>query len=394
LAFCNKSLAEEANISKINYAQCNSYGFVDTCPDNSTGYSEFYVGQVYEGDVAVYSNQGDEITSMDNVSFTIMETSNFYACDSPLDGIAGIAFDKLNSGYASEPSLDFDAMDLWNASCKNPDQYEFSIGYETIGTCAYGDLAQTILPSPLETALAQDVATGYNTAKAFGLYCDYAATYESEVDTVIPSLGIYFGGDLALNNQFYNNGKAHVAQQLECGGENQWYELGINSIRVPGLNFTQSTTELCSECPNCYTDSGNSWIMLPLPEEFCDSIPNNVDELKSLGSLYMDLDGVNGENVTLALPLLWLVEQYLNGHVQCVGESGSFVLGFPIFQYYYLVFDMGNNTVIFVDLELSNETESFIDSGGYASTSAGYLPYQALTTSILVLTASCIYLLK
>jgi len=245
---------------------------------------------------------------------------------------------------------------------------------------------------PLETALAQDVESGYNTAKAFGLYCDYAATYDSEVDTVIPSRGIYFGGDLALNNQFYNNGKAHVAKQLNCGGENQWYELGINSIRVPGLNFTQSTTDLCSKCPNCYTDSGISWIALPLSEEFCNSIPNNVDELKSLGSLYMDLDGVNGENVTLALPLLWLVEQYMNGNVQCVGESGKFVLGFPIFQYYYLVFDMGNNTVIFVDLELSNETKNFIDNGGYAS--AGYLPYRALTTGILVFASCIIYLWK
>jgi len=396
LAFCNKSLAEEANISKVNYAQCNTYGNLQTCPDNSTGlYSMFYVGQVYEGDVAVYNNQGDEIAfaSMDNASFTIIEAVQNYMCFGPLDGIAGVAFDKINWGFAVEPSLDFDAMSLWNDSCKNPDQYAFSVGYETLGTCAYGNLTQTTLPSPLESALAEDVESGYNTAKAFGLYCDYAATYDSEVDTVIPSLGIYFGGDLALNNQFYNNGKAHVAQQLECGGENEWYLLGFNAIRVPSLNFTQNTTELCSQCSNCFTDSGTSWIALPLSEEFCNSIPNNVDELKSLGSLYIDLLGTEGGNVTLTLPLLWLGEQYMNGKVNCVGESGSFILGFPIFQYYYLVYDMGNNTVVFVDLELSNETERFIDSGGYAPTSAGYLLYQALTTGILVL-ASCIYLWK
>ena len=391
LAFCNKSLAEEANISKVNYAQCNTYDGGDTskCPDGSPGFSEFYVGQVYEGDVAVYSNKGDEIASMDNASFTIMESDTFYACDSPLDGIAGVAFDKINWGFAVEPY--FDVMSLWNESCKNPDQYAFSVGYETFGTCAYGNLTQTTLPSPLESALAEDVESGYNTAKAFGLYCDYAATFGSKVDTIIPSLGIYFGGDLALNNQFYNNGKAHVAQQLQCDGENKWYELGINAIRVPGLNFTQSTTELCSKCPKCFTDSGISWIALPLSEDFCNSIPTNVDKLKSLGSLYIDLLGTGGGNVTLTLPLLWLVEQYVNGQVKCVGESGSFILGFPIFQYYYLVYDMGNNTVVFVDLELSNETESFIDSGGYATTSAGYLRYQAFTTGILVLTASCIY---
>ena len=137
--------------------------------------------------------------------------------------------------------------------------------------------------------------------------------------------------------------------------------------------------------------------MLPLPEEFCNSITLNVDsvdELKSLGSLYIDLDGADRGNITLSLPLLWLVEQIALGHLQCTGTSGSFVLGLPISQYYYLVYNMGNNTVVFVDLELSNdnETESFIDSGGTSSTSAGYLLYQALTTSILVLTASCIYL--
>jgi len=322
---------------------------------------------------------------MDNATFTIMESYQYYACDSPLDGIAGVAFDKINSGFVAESSSVFNVSSLWNESCV--------LDQETsVGNCVTENT--TTLPSPLETALAQDVESGYNTAKAFGLYCDYAATYDSEVDTVIPSVGIYFGGNLALNNQYYNNGKAHVAKQLGCGGENEFYLLGFNAIRVPGLNFTQSTTELCSTCPSCYTDSGISWIALPLSEEFCDSIPNNVDELKSLGSLYIDLDGVDGENVTLSLPLLWLVEQYLNGHVQCVGESGSFVLGFPIFQYYYLVYDMGNNTVIFVDLELSNETESFIDNGGYASTSAGYLPYQALTTGILVLVASYIHLWK
>jgi len=57
---------------------------------------------------------------------------------------------------------------------------------------------------------------------------------------------------------------------------------------------------------------------------------------------------------------------------------------------------MGDKTVTFVDLTLSDETENFIDGpelGGTASTmsGAGYLLYQAFTTGILVL-ASCIYL--
>ena len=205
-----------------------------------------------------------------------------------------------------------------------------------------------------------------------------------------------------MNNDFYNGGKAQVAkqridncQEIDDDGPLVWYQLQFNAIRVPGLNLTLDTTELCQECGNCITDTGASVIRLPLPEEDCNSLPSNADELKTLGSLYIDLDGTDGENVTLSLPLLWLKEQMQLGHVECAGLSGEFILGLPISQYYYLAYNMGDKTVTFVDLTLSDETENFIDGpelGGTASTmsSAGYLLYQAFTTGILVL-ASCIY---
>ena len=141
----------------------------------------------------------------------------------------------------------------------------------------------------------------------------------------------------------------------------------------------------------CFTDTGNSFLMLPLPEEFCNSITLNVDsvdELKSLGSLYIDLDGADGGNITLSLPLLWLVEQAAFSNLLCTGTSGSFTLGLPISQYYYLAYDMGNKTVTFVELELSNETEAFIDD--LITINAGNLLYQVYTTSILVLVVSFI----
>jgi hypothetical protein len=79
-----------------------------------------------------------------------------------------------------------------------------------------------------------------------------------------------------------------------------------------------------------------------------------------MGSMLLDLEGFNGSTITLSLPLLWLKEQIYLQRVSCIGPSGSFVLGLPIYQYYYLVYDLGNNTVTFVDLQLSNETEAFI----------------------------------
>ena len=248
LAFCNKSLAEEAtDINKINYGQCNAYGDTSTCPDGtSTGYWEYYVGQLYKGSVAVYNNQGEEIESMANASFTIMESQDFYVCDSILDGIVGVAYTE---GNLVVNSSQFNVSSLWDESCK--------IGDTSYGECYAGleNLTQFYtLPSPLEMALSQGVETGYNKAQAFGIYVDYAATIGSVEDTVIPSLGIYFGGDLALNNDFYNNGKVQVAKQTtnNCQGQYKgplsWYQLGFNAIRVPGLNFTQSTTELCQAC--------------------------------------------------------------------------------------------------------------------------------------------------
>jgi len=170
-----------------------------------------------------------------------------------------------------------------------------------------------------------------------------------------------------------------------------WYLLNLTSIRVPGLNITQNGFSQCSEeCPKCYTDSGTSWISLPLPESQCNDIINtHVDILRKMGSLLLDIEGVNGTTITLSLPLLWLAEQmaWNNQHIRCTGTSGDFVLGFPIFQYYYLAYDMGSNTVTFVDLPLSNETEAFImgpDLGG-ESPSSGYHHHVHSTINIMAI---------
>ena len=118
----------------------------------------------------------------------------------------------------------------------------------------------------------------------------------------------------------------------------------------------------CDSSAHCYTDSGASRIELPLPESQCDywlTVP--LDTLKELGSLLLDIEGVNGTTTTLSLPLLWLAEQTgLVGNVKCTGPGGNFVLGFPIFQFYYLAYDMEDNTITFVDLQLSDETKAFL----------------------------------
>ena len=364
LVFCDKSLIDEAeNISTTNYGQCKTYGGASyqTCPDGSIGSRLGFAGQVFRGDVSAYNDKGDEVVSMDNVTFSTMDFEQMSFCG-PLDGIFGLAYKGMNVA-AELPSPEFDVSSLWDVSCPNPNQTDFSLGYETFGLCNYDDMPMVVLTPPLVQAFQQDYNSGEITEAAFGIYLDYAATTGSEVDTIVQSLGTFFYGDVAYDNNYYNNGEVQVTDIYSCKGVLDWYMLYFTSIRVPGFNLTQSTVDLCtSECGQCYTDTGTSMIILPLDDYYCYMLYSSTDdELKELGSLFIDLPGADGKDITLSFPLLWLAEQIALGHVLCTGTTGRLVLGLPIRQYYYTVYDMGNKTVSFVELNLSNATKAFID---------------------------------
>ena len=141
---------------------------------------------------------------LNEVNFAILSEVQLYICDSPLDGIIGVAFDALNSAVEI-PSPDFDVLNLWNQSCESDDPSQ-----KSVGTCSTANMKTKILPSPIEQTLKEDTASGSISTGVFGLYCDYAATFGSTVDTIVPSLGIFFGGNIALNNTFYNSGTPQV----------------------------------------------------------------------------------------------------------------------------------------------------------------------------------------
>ena len=202
LAFCDKSLIDEAvDITKTDYAQCDTYTG-DSCPDDPSSDNIFYVGQIFKGNITAYNTNTDkDIVSMDEVYFGIASKVQGYFCDGPLNGIIGVAYSGLNKGVEI-PSPDFSILNLWNQSCE--------IDNKSFGTCNTGNMTSKNLPPPLEQTLNEDVETGYISAPAFGLYCAYAATIGSKVDTIVPSLGIFFGGNMALNNTFYNSGTPQV----------------------------------------------------------------------------------------------------------------------------------------------------------------------------------------
>jgi len=203
LAFCDNSLIDEVvNITKTDYAQCIWYGGDVSCPDDPSLEGHFFVGQVFKGNITAYNTNTDkDIASMDEVYFVISSKVQNYFCDGPLNGIIGVAYSAGNSGV-NIPSPDFNVLNLWNQSCE--------IDNKSVGTCNAGNMASTNLPAPLEQTLKENVESEYISAEAFGLYCDYAATIGSKVDTIVPSLGVFFGGNMALNNTFYNSGTPQV----------------------------------------------------------------------------------------------------------------------------------------------------------------------------------------
>jgi len=203
LAFCDNSLVEEAvNITKTDYAQCNKYDGALSCPNDPSAGDSFYVGQVFKGNITAYNSEtGKDIASMDEVYFGILSNVQNYMCLGPLNGIIGVAYSGLNKGV-NIPSPDFNILSLWNESCQ--------VDNKSVGSCTGNNMTKVPLPAPLEQILKEDDESGYISAEAFGLYCDYAATIGSKLDTIVPSLGIFFGGDMALNNTFYNGGTPQV----------------------------------------------------------------------------------------------------------------------------------------------------------------------------------------
>ena len=208
LAFCDKSLIDEAvDITKTDYAQCMTYSNNVFCANDPSAdlFKAFYVGQIFQGNITAYdTNTGQAIASMNEVHFSIISEVQLYICDSPLDGIIGVAFDALNSAV-NIPSPDFNVLNLWNQSCESDDSY-----YRSFGTCNTGNMTVKTLPALLEQMLKENTASGSISTGVFGLYCDYAATIGSKVDSIVPSLGVFFGGDVALNNTFYNSGTPQV----------------------------------------------------------------------------------------------------------------------------------------------------------------------------------------
>ena len=154
-------------------------------------------------------------------------------------------------------------------------------------------------------------------------------------------------------------------------GRGEFYNLILQAIEIPIINKTLSYESYCSAVDGtCITDSGTSYLELPLSQEDCDAIPYLTEA--ELGSpLLIKLGSADGGTVTLRFPLKWIKAQFEAGWISCTGSSGldsRFILGFPVFHHYYLVYDIGNYELTFVDLPQKQEnTSTGTDSNGNSS---------------------------
>jgi hypothetical protein len=385
LFFCNTSLAElpEQESLKTEYVQCVGYGGYESCPDSDDVYLTTGVisGSVYKGDVFF------ENSLMSDVYYGIIARQDACVSAAILDGIFGVAYSVLNDAYILPADGTLTLSDIDVEVCEIDGDSK-----RVCNVTPSEDLVSEDLDSPIEASLQLNVESGDDHAEAFGLYVDYEATKGAAWNQVTPGLGALFTGDMAFNNSYYNGGTpqvscimvpyyvvhgssqhltnlflTQVAKYTTPSGEDRvWYSLNLKSIRIPVLDNATFTyrEDFCddgSDTPgsNCITDSGNSRFELPIPEEMCNTAFTD-DELES--DLIVDIEGSDGNIVTLSFPLAFLVEEFLRGWFACTGVNGSFVLGMPVYQHYYLVYDMGNEEVVFVDLpQVINFTEEVLE---------------------------------
>ena len=205
IMFCNESIAANDENAKTDYVQCLIYSFPEQCPNGDVGYPIFWTGPVYQGDVTAYDalTGEQEIAVMKDVPYAISEQKNIYACTAPMDGIIGVSYSKGNNATVL-PDRGAAAPELLDVLCYDDD------GTSAITKCNFGNLSTTILNSPIEQVLREGVESGYNLVEAFGMHVNYDATKDADVNTVVPGLGIYYGGNMALNNPYYNGGTPQV----------------------------------------------------------------------------------------------------------------------------------------------------------------------------------------
>merc|ERR1712110_253608 len=141
------------------------------------------------------------------------------------------------------------------------------------------------------------------------------------------------------------------AVQKATLGETGWYDIQINQVSFAGQNYPV-TCDVEANQP-CLVDAGTP--IMFVPNDVYQSISNG-----QTGTLEYELAGPDGA-ITLRFDAQALAQ---NQYIQPFQEGGPYILGLPLWAFYYTVFNVDGKAMSFVehsasDMEaLSNRTMS------------------------------------
>jgi hypothetical protein len=348
MAFCNASLAAYSKDVATPYAECNAYGNPVDDGKGCSNVFEYFYGSIYMGPVEVFDpfEQTSPLYTMKEVSYTIMDYQQNMTCDLNFDCIFGVAFDHLNK--ASMLPTGMEARDLLGVTCPASEKYG------PLGSCVTPEgVNVSLVASPVLKALSTEFnADETSIPKTFGIYFDYMATKGLDAG-MTPALGLFLAGEVARKNPFY---QASAAQTTDAGVLNaqngvKWYwDFVLEEISVDGDAGKALTYEedYCGyDGFRCIQDTGTPMIELPIPQEVCDGTFTDKNDT----SLMITIKGNSATApVVLDIPIDWFLDEYNRGFASCSGVDGEIVLGFPILEFYYIVYDADHDTLTFLDL--------------------------------------------
>ena len=338
IAFCNKQLASGLTpasypgnalyLGELNetclgskFLQGNAYG-------THRPPTQYYWGYQYVGDILITSHGSDSSREMANVAYTIVEEYEKFTCDFGFDGIWGVAFPNAGSReFALLPSATGDPKNVLCFDYLSPCSASYDPSHEwcyDMSTNKYAFYFEPAIQKGLEESDTQ----------LFGIYLNTnVAEFSKLVQAGLSyNVGMAYVGDDAINNMYYSPESVHAT--VHSNSNELYWNLPITSMQV-FCKGSHSSSPLDLE-DYCYTyacalDSGTKQLVFP------DNIVNEIHSCSKGGSLQIKMS-----EGTLDIDLSGLRTLYKSGWVASSSQKGNnIVFGFPIWLFYYIVFNYG-----------------------------------------------------
>lgn len=260
--------------------------------------NEGYWGFFYNGAIGVGGS-----LEVDSSYYSIMHQEVSMPCGSGLQGIFGVAFKQLDQAAYHPGSLD------WPTG--------------GVGSCPQ---ASKDFVGPLMSYLKQDTPEG-----RLGIYWSGA---------VGSATGELYVGPSAESNSHYTAGSVQKASLGETG----YYDVTIDDFSFGGQSYSVTCN---SQYSPCLVDTGTPIMFVP------QSVYSAISAGQT-GSMTVQLAGPSGP-----IKLEFDTQILASNNYIAPYQGGPYILGLPLWAFYYTVFDVDARTMSFVQHSpsFSNRTE-------------------------------------